>query len=187
MWSIFRQFWVFSIHCRSGEFIRVRETINQTRKIVGVISDTHGLLRPEVPELFRDVEIILHAGDIGSYDVVEQLRLLAPVIAVRGNNDTGAWAKVIPETAATEIAGVSVYILHDIKMLALHRSAGHQVIVSGHSHKPSLEWRDGILFLNPGSAGPRRFKLPVTLARLIIEGAAIRGELIDVIRRFPEH
>lgn len=150
---------------------------------IGVISDTHGLLRPEVPDVFKDVSLILHAGDIGSPEVLEGLRKLAPVTAVRGNNDTGEWAKRIPETRIVRAGAVSIYMLHNLKEMKRTPSARNPaVVISGHSHQPSITHRDGVLFLNPGSAGPRRFKLPVTVARLIIQGSDVQAELINVVR-----
>ena len=150
---------------------------------IGVISDTHGLLRPEVPDVFKDVSLILHAGDIGSPEVLEGLRKFAPVTAVRGNNDTGEWAKRIPETRTVRAGAVSIYMLHNLKEMKRTQSARNlAVVISGHSHQPSITHRDGVLFLNPGSAGPRRFKLPVTVARLIIQGSDVQAELINVVR-----
>jgi len=150
---------------------------------IGVISDTHGLLRPEVPDVFKDVSLILHAGDIGSPEVLEGLRKLAPVTAVRGNNDTGEWAKRMPETRTVRAGAVSIYMLHNLKEMKRTPSARNlAVVISGHSHQPSITHRDGVLFLNPGSAGPRRFKLPVTVARLIIQGSDVQAELINVVR-----
>ena len=148
-------------------------------KRIGVISDTHGLMRPEVPTAFDGVELILHAGDIGEAEVIRQLKSIAPVVAVRGNNDTGSWARAIPETKVTCIGRVSIYMLHNLKEIDLDPSAkGFQVVISGHSHRPSIETRGGVLFLNPGSAGPRRFKLPITVARLTIDGSVVDGEII---------
>jgi putative phosphoesterase len=155
--------------------------MRNSRKLIGVISDTHGLLRPEVPEIFEGVDLILHAGDIGTSEVLDQLRSVAPVVAVRGNNDTGSWASSIPETEVAEIGGARVYILHNLKELDLSpAAAGLDAVISGHSHRPSLERRAGVLYLNPGSAGPRRFKLPISVARLIIDGRKVNAELISV-------
>jgi uncharacterized protein len=149
---------------------------------IGVISDTHGLLRPEVPDVFKQVSLILHAGDIGSPEVLEGLRMLAPVVAVRGNNDTGEWARRIPETQTVRAGAVSIYMLHNLKEMKRTPLAKNlAVVISGHSHQPSITHREGVLFLNPGSAGPRRFKLPVTVARLIIQGSDVQAELIDVV------
>ena len=137
---------------------------------IGLISDTHGLLRPEALQALAGVERIIHAGDIGGPDVIEALRGIAPVDAVRGNNDKGAWAREIAPWLALDLAGVSVHVLHDVKEIDLDpAAAGFQVVITGHSHKPQITERDGVLFVNPGSAGPRRFSLPVTLAYLTIE------------------
>src|SRR5262245_22725677 len=139
-------------------------------KIIGVVSDTHGLLRPEVLNAFKGVSLILHAGDIGSPEVLRELRSLAPVIAVRGNNDKDNWARRIPEAELVHSGKVSIYIVHDVKDMNMKPPAEKvHVVISGHSHQPIVEERDGVLFLNPGSAGPRRFKLPISVARLIIK------------------
>jgi putative phosphoesterase len=138
--------------------------------ILGVIADTHGLLRPEVLELFRGVSLIIHAGDIGTPDVLSTLRKVAPVRAVRGNVDKGTWAKSLSETDVVECCGSFIYLLHDLKTLDLDPSAaGMQMVISGHSHRPNESRKNGVLYLNPGSAGPRRFKLPVTAALLRID------------------
>src|SRR5262245_32466985 len=149
-------------------------------KPIGVISDTHGLLRPEVLEVFRDVSLILHAGDIGSAEVLDALKTLAPVIAVRGNNDTGAWAKRIPETQVVRVGSLKIYMIHDVKTITGDSARQCDVVVSGHSHRPSIDDRDGVLFLNPGSAGPRRFKLPISVAKVSIDGATAHAELVDL-------
>ena len=148
---------------------------------LGVISDTHGLLRPEAAAALAGVERIVHAGDIGSPDVLAALGRLAPVTAVRGNNDRGEWAAGIADTEVVEVGGVSLYVLHDLHELDLDpRAAGFAAIIAGHSHQPRLEERDGVLYLNPGSAGPRRFKLPISLARLTIADARVRAELVTL-------
>jgi uncharacterized protein len=134
---------------------------------IGLISDTHGLLRPQALEALRGSELILHAGDVGKSEILKALRELAPVIAVRGNVDTSEWARALPETAVAEAGNVLIYILHDVHALDLNpAAAGFHVVVSGHSHQPGKSERDGVLYVNPGSAGPRRFQLPVTVARL---------------------
>ena len=149
---------------------------------VGVISDTHGLLRPEALEALRGSELIIHAGDIGGAEVIEALRRVAPVVAVRGNNDRGAWAEAFAEYEAVELGGTLVYVLHDLNELNISPSAaGFRVVVSGHSHKPLAEERRGVLYLNPGSAGPRRFKLPVTLAHLRLGGGDPGAEIINLL------
>jgi putative phosphoesterase len=151
------------------------------KKVIGVISDTHGLLRPEALEAFHNVSLILHAGDIGRPEVLDELQRIAPVIAVRGNNDRGKWATRIPHSQLVREGAVSLYMLHDVKELQLDpRAQNIQVVISGHSHRPSNIQRDGVLFLNPGSAGPRRFKLPIGVARLIVHGNTIRAELVEL-------
>jgi putative phosphoesterase len=154
------------------------------KKLIGVISDTHGLIRPEVADAFSGVDLIIHAGDIGTAEVIEELRSIAPVIAVRGNNDKGPWADTISETEIVQIGNVNIYILHDLKEIDLSPAArGLQVVISGHSHRPSIETRDEVLFLNPGSAGPRRFKLPITVARLTVDRSVVDGEIIELLQR----
>jgi len=148
---------------------------------IGIISDTHGLLRPEAVAALRGVTHIVHAGDIGSADVLRALAEVAPVTAVRGNNDRGPWAQRLPLTDVLEIDGLSLYVLHDLKALALDpRAAGFAAVLSGHSHQPRLERRDGILFFNPGSAGPRRFRLPVSLGRLVVRAGRLTGRLVHL-------
>jgi uncharacterized protein len=149
--------------------------------IVGVISDTHGLLRPEALEALDGSDLILHAGDIGTSSVLEMLAEVAPVVAVRGNVDRGEWAKSIPEKTAVEIGDATVYILHDRQMLDLKPdAAGFHAVISGHSHQVVQEMKDGVLYFNPGSAGPKRFNLPVTLGRFVVTGATIEHEIITL-------
>ena len=149
--------------------------------LIGVISDTHGLLRPEGIEALRGSEHIIHAGDVGSPEILEKLSRIAPVIAVRGNIDKAAWSRRLPETQVLESGGVSIYVLHDLAQLDLKpKAAGFSVVVSGHSHVPKQETRDGVLYFNPGSAGPRRFKLPVSLGRLVVEAGGVTGELVQL-------
>jgi len=149
--------------------------------LIGVISDTHGLLRPEAIEALRGSEHIIHAGDVGSPEILEKLSRIAPVIAVRGNIDKAAWSRRLPETQVLESGGVSIYVLHDLAQLDLKpKAAGFSVVVSGHTHVPKQETRDGVLYFNPGSAGPRRFKLPVSLGRLVVEAGSVRGELLQL-------
>lgn len=149
---------------------------------IGVISDTHGLLRPEALAALAGASHIIHGGDIGAPAILAQLATIAPVTAVRGNNDHGAWADRIPQTAAIPWDETLIYALHDLNELDLEAgAAGVSVIVSGHSHQPSVRVRDGVLYLNPGSAGPRRFKLPVTLARLRREKGEPVAELVKLL------
>jgi putative phosphoesterase len=123
---------------------------------------------------------IIHAGDVGDAEILEKLRAIAPVTAVRGNVDKEAWARKLPETEALELGGVSVYVLHDVSQLDLKpEAAGFHVVISGHSHVAKCETRNGVLFFNPGSAGPRRFKLPVSVGKLVVEAGSLRGELLD--------
>jgi len=148
---------------------------------VGVISDTHGLVRPEAVNALRGSDLIIHAGDIGNPDVVDQLRGIAPTFAVRGNNDRGAWAAAIPETATVDAGPARFYVLHEISRLDVDAvAAGVAAVVSGHSHRPSVAWRDGVLYLNPGSAGPRRFKLPVSVARVSVRGGLLRAQIVEL-------
>ena len=150
-------------------------------KTIGVISDTHGLLRPEALAALRGSDLIVHAGDIGSPDVIEALQGLAPVSAVRGNVDREAWAGQFPKTQVVEVKGVLLYVLHDLNELDLDPvAANFQVVISGHSHRPSVKKDGGVLFLNPGSAGRRRFRLPVTVARLTIRRGEIGAEITEL-------
>ena len=149
--------------------------------IIGVISDTHGLLRPEALKALRGSQHIIHAGDVGTMEILEELSAIAPLTAVRGNVDKGAWALKLPVTDVLEVGGISIYVLHDVTKLDLKpKAAGFAVVVSGHSHVPKQETRDGVLYFNPGSAGPRRFKLPVSVGRLIVENGKVRGEPINL-------
>jgi putative phosphoesterase len=149
-------------------------------KLIGVISDTHGLVRPQALEALAGVDLILHAGDISNSTVLDSLREIAPVIAVRGNNDKGEWAESLADYEVVEIGAVSIYLLHDLKEIEIKPDGIFQVVVSGHSHKPAIEERHGVLYVNPGSAGPRRFTLPVSLAHLRIEGSTVNAELIKL-------
>ncbi len=148
---------------------------------IGVISDTHGLLRPEALEALRGSEQIIHAGDIGAPEILEKLAKIAPLTAIRGNVDKGAWARKLPKTEVLEVGGVAVYVLHDLAELDLKpETAGFAAVISGHSHIAKQEVRAGVLYFNPGSAGPRRFKLPVTVGRLIVESGNVRGEVVKI-------
>lgn len=149
--------------------------------LIGVISDTHGLIRPEVYTALEGSDLIIHAGDIGSLEVLEELQSIAPVVAVRGNTDRGSYSFTLPITEVVDIGEIFIYILHDLKDLDLDpKTAGFHVIVSGHTHKPNYTHEDGIIYLNPGSAGPRRFDLPVSLALMEIYGEDISIEIIKI-------
>jgi uncharacterized protein len=149
--------------------------------VIGVISDTHGLLRPEAVDMLRGSDAIIHGGDVGDPAILDALGKIAPVTAVRGNVDTESWPRKLPETNVLEIAGVSIYVLHNIDLLDLKpEAAGFAAVVYGHSHVPTQETKNGVLFFNPGSAGPKRFKLPVSLGKLIVRDGKIRAELIEL-------
>jgi putative phosphoesterase len=151
-------------------------------KTIGLISDTHGLLRPEALQALEGSDLIIHAGDIGDPEILEALKTLAPVFAVRGNVDTESWALALPETQVIETDLATIYVLHDVHALDLDPvAAGFQIIVSGHSHKPSRTENRGVPFLNPGSAGPRRFDLPVTIARLDVSRQPLGVTFIDLM------
>jgi putative phosphoesterase len=153
----------------------------ETPILIGVISDTHGLLRPEALLALRGSNHIIHAGDVGAPEILEKLANLAPLTAIGGNVDKGAWARTLAENEVIEIVGISIYVVHDLAQLELKpEAAGFQVVISGHSHIPKQEMRNGVLYFNPGSAGPRRFKLPVTVGRLIVERGSVRGEIIPI-------
>jgi len=145
---------------------------------IGLISDTHGLLRPQALAALQGSQRIVHAGDIGDPRILDALAAIAPVTAVRGNNDRGAWADALAETELLVLEGVQVLVIHDVKALA--DAHGAQVVIAGHSHQPTLERRDGVLFVNPGSAGPRRFKLPVCVGRLIVDNGHVEAEVIPL-------
>ena len=148
---------------------------------VGLISDTHGLLRPEAVDAIRDVETIVHAGDVGDPHILSTLRALAPVVAVRGNVDHGDWADALPESQTVQIGGLLIHVVHDRAKLAIDPVAERiAVVVYGHSHRPLSEPSDGVLFVNPGSAGPRRFTLPITVAILTIDGARPEVEIVPL-------
>ncbi|WP_426413918.1 metallophosphoesterase family protein [Bradyrhizobium ganzhouense] len=147
---------------------------------IGIISDTHGLLRPEAERGLTGVDHIIHAGDIGRPEIVDALRRIAPVTAIRGNVDSGEWARDYPDTNLVRLAGKSIYVLHDLKTLKTDPGAGIDVIVSGHSHVSKIDMVGGVLYLNPGSAGPRRFKLPITFATLELTPDGMRPEIHDL-------
>jgi uncharacterized protein len=148
---------------------------------VGVISDTHGLLRPEAISFLHGCDHIIHGGDIGRSEVLTRLSAIAPVTAVRGNNDKGVWAEAIRETELFKIGEIAFYAVHDLALLDIEpAAAGVQVVVSGHSHKPVVEKREGVLYVNPGSAGPRRFKLPVAVAELNLSGGVVTARIVEL-------
>ena len=156
---------------------------NANKKLlVGVISDTHGSLRPEAVEALRGSDRILHAGDVGDPKILEALARIAPVTAIRGNIDTEPWASTLPETEVIEAGNISIYMLHNLRQLDLKpEGAGFRVVIYGHSHKPKIEEKNGVLYFNPGSAGPRRFHLPVIVGRLMIQSRKVWAELIELV------
>jgi len=148
---------------------------------IGLISDTHGLLRPEAIRFLAHSDRIVHAGDIVDASILDALGAIAPVTAVRGNNDRGRWAEALAATEALEVNGVGIYVLHDLAELDIDpAAAGFRVVVSGHSHRPLVEERDGVLYVNPGSAGPRRFRLPIAAAELLIEGPRVAARWVTL-------
>ena len=150
--------------------------------LIGVISDTHGLLRPEALDALKGSELIIHAGDIGKPEVLTSLTSLAPVLAIRGNNDRESWAKKIPDILHLRANGACLFIIHNVNDLEVDPGAeGFHAVISGHSHKPSLTNSEGVIFLNPGSVGPRRFKLPVALARLRIQGGKVNAKIVELV------
>lgn len=150
--------------------------------LIGVISDTHGLLRPEAIAALHESEHIIHAGDIGATEIIPALEKIAPVTAIRGNVDRQPWAQRFPETEVVELAGLHFYVIHDVNTLDLNpRAAGFAAVISGHSHHPKQEIKDHVLYFNPGSAGPRRFRLPITLGQLEIVDGKISGRIISLL------
>ena len=146
---------------------------------IGLISDTHGLLRPEVLDFLRGSDHIVHGGDVCDPSVLEALRAVAPLTAVRGNNDRGAWAESLRESELVRLGEIFLYAIHDLAEIDIEPlAAGVRVVVSGHSHRPSVEERDGVLYVNPGSAGPRRFRLPIAAAELAIEGERVAAKIV---------
>ncbi len=148
---------------------------------IGIISDTHGLLRPEAIKHLAETDHIIHAGDIGAPEVIEGLRKIAPTTAIRGNVDTGEWATAYPNTELVKLGGLALYVLHNLKEIKFDPAAsGIDVVISGHSHRPKIETKNGVLYLNPGSAGPRRFKLPIALAILALSDCAILPRILEI-------
>ena len=159
-----------------------KRTLEVEKGIIGVISDTHGLIRPEALAALKGVELIIHGGDIGKVEVLQSLSAIAPVHAIRGNNDRGPWAKKLPDILNLQINGIKIRVIHNVHELDGEPNvAGIRAVISGHSHKPSVVTRDDVLFVNPGSAGPRRFKLPVTVARLNINPLGMNSEIVELI------
>jgi putative phosphoesterase len=151
------------------------------KTIVGIISDTHGLLRPEAVAALKGSDLIIHAGDVGKPEVIDALREIAPTSVVRGNIDKAHWAQALPTTELVAVGESWFFVLHEISQLDLDPpTAGFAAVVYGHSHQPAIETRDGVLFLNPGSAGPRRFKLPVTVARVVVTGRRLAPEIVEL-------
>jgi putative phosphoesterase len=156
--------------------------MSRNPKTIGLISDTHGLLRPEALRALEGSDLIVHAGDVGDPEILEALKTLAPVFAVRGNVDTDPWAQALPETEVIETDPLTMYVLHDVHALDVDpAAAGFHIVVSGHSHKLARAEKSGVLFINPGSAGPRRFDLPVTVALLHVDQSPWRIDFIDLI------
>ena len=154
---------------------------NQSRIVVGVISDTHGLLRPEALVPLHGSDLIIHAGDVGDPEILDRLREIAPTFAVRGNIDTSPWARALPLTEVVEAGRVQCYVLHNLLDLGLDpKAAGFAVVISGHTHRPHVQVRHDVLYLNPGSAGPRRFTLPIAVARIEVNGSHISHEIIEL-------
>jgi putative phosphoesterase len=148
---------------------------------IGLISDTHGLLRPEAKTFLRGCDFIIHGGDIGGQHILSELAELAPVIAVRGNNDKESWAAKLQQDAFLQLGDIFIYVLHDLAELQIDPiAASVRVVVSGHSHAPLIKERDGVLFVNPGSSGPRRFKLPISIGELVIAGNSVSAQLIEL-------
>jgi hypothetical protein len=156
-------------------------TSSHTAQVVGVISDTHGLLRPEATRALAGVNLIIHAGDIGTPEILRELKRIAPVAAIKGNNDRGDWALRLPDVRAVKVGQHRLYVIHNVRELAFQPAARNfRAVISGHSHKPSIVEKNGVLFLNPGSPGPRRFRLPVALGKIRIEGGDVRAEIIEL-------
>lgn len=154
---------------------------SMSERFIGVISDTHGLLRQEALQALRGAELIIHAGDVGSQVILQELEEIAPVVAIRGNIDRARWASILPEREVVEVGEHTLYMLHDLKALDIDPViSGFSAVISGHSHRPGIEWRQGVLYLNPGSAGPRRFNLPATVARLTIGDNALEPSLVEL-------
>lgn len=164
----------------SPDMVRMR-AMNRKPTSIGLISDTHGLLRDEALRALKGSDLIIHAGDVGNPEIIDKLKSVAPVFAVRGNVDTEPWASALPETEVVAAGAATIFVLHDVHALDLNpAAAGFQIVVSGHSHKPAYTESNGVLYINPGSAGPRRFQLPVTIARLDLGQTPWKVDFIDL-------
>jgi putative phosphoesterase len=159
----------------------VSRSFPRAANLIGLISDTHGLIRPQALAALKGVDLIIHAGDIGKPEVLDALQTIAPLVAVKGNVDRGRWAKPLPDTRALKVGGARVFVVHNVNELDFNPAARHyQVVISGHSHKPSVVTHNGVLLVNPGSAGPRRFKLPVAVGRLRVDCLDVSAEIVHL-------
>jgi putative phosphoesterase len=155
--------------------------IKRKHQRIGLIADTHGLLRPEALAALADSDLLIHAGDIGKPEVVAALKKIAPLVAIKGNNDTDSWARRLPETKKITLGALKLYVIHNVKELSFDPAGrGFRVVISGHSHKPVIQTKDNVLFVNPGSAGPRRFKLPICVGKLLVQGETVDAEIIEL-------
>jgi putative phosphoesterase len=171
---------VFARNLTFGEFTYASDNV-PTMKTIGVISDTHGVLRPEAVKALHGVDLIIHAGDVGRSDILDDLRQIAPVVAVRGNTDREEWARTLPYTEQVQVDQHLIFVLHDLYQLGLTPEVhGITAVISGHSHKPAIEHRRGVLYLNPGSAGPRRFHLPVSVALIRITAHGLEPKIVEL-------
>lgn len=172
---MFKPFKKFQSHALDD----VNRSLPHNPKVIGLISDTHGLIRSHAFAALEGSDLIIHAGDVGKPEVLESLRTIAPVVAIKGNIDRDRWADSLPESKALKIGDARIYVIHNANELDFSPvSRGYRVVISGHSHKPSVVTRDGILFVNPGSAGPRRFKLPVAVGKLYVDRLDVRAEIV---------
>jgi uncharacterized protein len=155
--------------------------IKRKHQRIGLIADTHGLLRPEALAALADSDLLIHAGDIGKPEVVAALKKIAPLVAIKGNNDTDSWARRLPETKKITLGALKLYVIHNVKELSFDPAGrGFRVVISGHSHKPVIQTKGNVLFVNPGSAGPRRFKLPICVGKLLVQGETVDAEIIEL-------
>jgi putative phosphoesterase len=155
--------------------------IKRKHQRIGLIADTHGLLRPEALAALADSDLLIHAGDIGKPEVVAALKKIAPLVAIKGNNDTDSWARRLPETKKITLGALKLYVIHNVKELSFDPAGrGFRVVISGHSHKPAIQTKGNVLFVNPGSAGPRRFKLPICVGKLLVQDETVDAEIIEL-------